>query len=355
MGNFFNKNNNTVLTTDGSVIIFCDSNQIITSCTDEVSELLLYDKNDLIGKNITMIMSDIVASVHIDIFEQLNESNIEQYKYKIRNNMDNLRKYYVYNSKNEPVQVTVDVQLNQDRTSKITLKKDNGILSPQVPKKYLCSVGNKLEFNVDQYSDVICIMMDVANSTEYGKHATPLEIALLYFQINKIAEEYINKYFYPYAYVHETCGDCLFIVVNADFIKKYEKLSSSITLRIATKVQTEIDKFLSTYNQYNLYLRCGITIGDVCAGIIDGKNFRIFGDIVNKSNRLQIVCDKGEITFDSEFNKKIIEEHGVKLKNLIISKETELKSYGQQTIYSINSLDLQKKFGNLHCAYANFN
>ncbi len=355
MGNIFARNLYSIPPSNGSITIFCDSNQIITNCSDEVTELLLYDKSDLIGKNITMIMSDIVASVHLDIFDKLNETNIEQYKYKIRNNMDNLRKYYVYNSKNEPVQVTVDVQLNPDRTSKITLKKDGGTLSPQVPKKYLCSIGNKLEFNVDQYSDVICIMMDVANSTEYCKFVTPREIALIYYQVNKIAEEYINKYFYPYAYVHETCGDCLFIVVNADFIKKYEKLSTTIALRIASRVQIEIDKFLAAYSHYNMFIRCGVTIGDVSAGIIDGKNFRIFGDIVHKSNRLQIVCDKGEITFDSIFSNRINEEHGTKLNNLIKSKETELKSYGKETVYSINSNDLQKKFGNLRCAYAYLN
>lgn len=194
-------------------------------------------------------------------------------------------------------------------------------------------------------------MMDVANSTEYCKFVTPREIALIYYQINKIAEEHINTYFYPYAYVHETCGDCLFIIVNADFIKKYDELSGTIALRIATRVQIEIDKFLSAYNHYNLYIRCGITVGDVSAGIIDGKNFRIFGEIVHKSNRLQTVCNKGEITFDSIFNNRINEEHGTKLSNLIKSKEIELKNYGLEKIYLINSYELQKKFENLRCTY----
>lgn len=122
MGNICKTNIYSIPPSDGTVTMFCDKNQIITNCSEEVVELLLYKREDLIGKNITTIMSDIVSSVHMDIFNKLNESNIEQFKYKIRNNMDNLRKYYVYNSKNEPVQVTVDVQLNPDRTSKITLK-----------------------------------------------------------------------------------------------------------------------------------------------------------------------------------------------------------------------------------------
>ena len=74
------------------------------------------------------------------------------------------------------------------------------------------------------------------------------------------------------------------------------------------------------------HIRCGVAIGDISAGVIDGKTFRIFGSAVHLASRLESICKKDEIVYSEEFYKK--------MENINCKKEiVNLKGFNEQNVY----------------------
>lgn len=322
-------------------IINCDNQQNIVNCNNFTYILLNYSQNDLIGKHITILMSPLLSLIHKKMFKMINsreKNEINKIKPKIRNHKNNLRHFYIYDSLQIPILCSVDVHINNDLTTIVILEKIEQYLSPLIPQKYLKFINSQPSFNIDNYDNVVCILMDIANSTEICNKLSPSGIALIYHNIYKIACLEVNTSYYPYAYIHETCGDSLFIVVNAEYIKKIDYLAATITLQIVSEIQEKIDNYLSTYSNFDLYIRCGVTIGSVAAGIIDGKTFRIFGSTVHMASRLESKCKKGQIMLDNKFKEKIEKEFRNKnINEYIVENNIELKGFGEMNIYSIQN------------------
>ncbi len=328
---------------ENKAIINCDDEQNIISCNQNTLILLNYSLNDLIGKHITILMSSLLTLVHKKMFKMIKErdnNQIDKLKPKIRNHKNNLRHFYIYDSLQHPILCSVDVKINKDLTTTVILEKIEQYLSPLVPQKYLKFINSDSSFNIDEYNNVICIMMDIANSTEICNQLTPSGIALIYHNIYKIASIDISTLYYPYAYIHETCGDSLFIIVNAEYIKKFDILAATIALKIASEIQEKIDKYLESYTNFNLYLRCGISMGNIAGGVIDGKTFRVFGSTVHLANRLENKCEKSEFLIDTNMKKKIEKEiniHSNQYLNECIKEDTkELKGFGLVQTFSVN-------------------
>jgi len=315
-------------------VIHCDNQQNIIECNDNTYLLLNYSRDDLKGKHITILMSPLLALVHKKMFKMLQ--NMNNLKYKIRNHKNNLRHFYIFDSIHNPILCSVDVQIHNDFSTIITLEKIEQYLSPLVPKKYLQYINSEPSLHIDEYTGVVCIMMDIANSTEICNIITPSGIALIYHNIYKIAFNEVNTSYYPYAHIHETCGDSLFIVVNPEYIKKLDSLAATITLQIVSEIQEKIDNYLSSYTNFNLYIRCGISYGLVAGGVVDGKTFRIFGSTVHLSSRLESKCKKEMIMMDENFiNKMKTEFRDELLEDKIHFEIMNLKGFGNTHTYSL--------------------
>ena len=59
-------------------------------------------------------------------------------------------------------------------------------------------------------------------------------------------------------------------------------------------------------NKVDVYMRCGISNGNIIGSVIDGRSFRLFGSTINKAARLEAICEKNKFYFDKVFYNKLI-------------------------------------------------
>jgi class 3 adenylate cyclase len=169
-----------------------------------------------------------------------------------------------------------------------------------VPNNCIRCLGSDA-FITKNYNDVTCIMMDICGSTEYVRRNTDENAAMLMRTIFDISRKHIVE-MYPFVYIHELIGDCVFIIVDAPYMVRNQ---SNVAIDISRKIQKDVDNFLQIGNsETNMYLRVGIACGPVAAGIIDGRTFRLFGLTVHIAQRLESVCPEGKITFNQKFKDK---------------------------------------------------
>lgn len=167
--------------------------------------------------------------------------------------------------------------------------------------------------------------MDLCGSTEYIYNNTDESAAILMKTIFEISRKHIVE-MYPFVYIHELIGDCVFLIVDAPYMVRNQ---SNVAIEISKKIQIDVDKVLHTNNcEQNMYLRVGIACGPVTAGIIDGRSFRLFGLTVHTAQRLESVCPQGKITFNEKFKDK----HNIED---CVQHFSKLKGLGNVTYYTL--------------------
>ena len=112
----------------------------------------------------------------------------------------------------------VDVELNSNFTSVCTFGDKERLY---VPRQYLKYINGKNEYHIVQ--NVVCVLMDVGNSTEFSIKRSSEEVSLLYFNIMKIMDK-ILKHFLPYIYI----GDAIFILINTPFVRQSVRIGSGV-------------------------------------------------------------------------------------------------------------------------------
>ena len=98
-------------------------------------------------------------------------------------------------------------------------------------------------------------------------------------------------------------------------------------------------------NNVDVYMRCGIAVGNIIGSVIDGRSFRLFGSTINKAARLEGICEKNNICFDKIFYNSLIQSkwfkdcnennennEKLKMKNKIYSKSVILKGFLKEEI-----------------------
>lgn len=301
--------------------------EIISVC--DVHGLLEYETHELIGESITILMTDIVKQIHKPIFKSLQTKNIEDINKLIGLSMDNIRTMTIVTKSNKHINCYLDVTLNKTYESTIKIREIHTIHDPTCPKDFLKYINGKNEYNVHTYDNVICIMMDMANSTYYTASHTSCDTSLLYFRIMRIVDNILQDYS-PYVYIHETVGDAIFILVNTPFVRRHNK-PYELAINVSKTLVSNINNFLSEYD--NIYFRCGISCGTITAGVIDGRNFRVFGSVVNKASRLESRCEKGKILIDETIYDEL------NTQNQCLEHEIYLKGFGNCRVYSLNITD----------------
>ena len=323
---------------DNTIVISCDSTQHIVYINDFGANYLKYEKKDIIGKHISILMTNFMKTIHENVFKQYPLETIRQ---RVKHARNEYREFVVLNALNETVTCDVQVEMNENFNAIVYIipNEFRHMNSPQVPKSYLKYITLKPELHIDTFDDIICIMMDISNSTVFGENNAPNKIAELYFNVYKIANKIIKNHLYPYAYIHETCGDSIFVIANSPFVKviKKFKIDFFILLSIKTMLDlvNEINNYLETIDSM-LFIRCGITMGTISGGVIDGKTFRVFGSTVNKASRLESCCKKNHVTIDNSI-KKYIDKYTSLLSTFIETEEIRLKGFkNKENIYHLS-------------------
>lgn len=326
--------------------IECDAQFNIIQYEKNLDTILSYDNNELIGKPITVLMSPFIASLHIQWFERLKNIKcpfqMEIVSKKLKRTMTNIStRIAIFNKYDDPIFCNLSVDINFNKVL-VQLFIPNEIyktpiLLDTIPIEYQAYIGQN-KIITHSYENIVCVMLDLANSTEYAFKNGENEIAVLLTIFYQKTFKLICKY-HPYIYIHEICGDAIFIVANAPFMTTHIiKSIHYITLFVLAVIQKDIDDVLMTKTT-NMFTRVGISFGNVSAGIIDSRSFRLFGSSVHLCQRMESLCAQKHIAFTESFYKNLINLDS-ELKTYIKTHECDIKGIGKTTYYSIESNDI---------------
>lgn len=279
-------------------VIKCDPDFLIQDY-DQNARILLKCGNELYGQRITIIMSPFIAKLHDKYFEMLrvaSDAARKTYAERIARAMTKASSFVIYNQERESILCNVTVDLNVgDLSSIVTIRPCRNHNNTSIPESFLSKsrIGDRY---VESYESVTCVMMDLSNSTVFCNRNNPMRVAEMYYEIYKIVKASVVEY-YPYIYIHELLGDSIFLIVNAPFMIKSKVMPcSGLALEVSFEIQTRVDGLLRReYNDTDMHLRVGIARGDLVAGIFDATNFRVFGSVVNMSQRLEAKCKRNEV------------------------------------------------------------
>jgi len=281
-----------------------NSDFIIQQADESVLELLKFKREELIGKSIMELMSPAVADAHKHIFRSLKcmapQSVCEVGRRLIMSSMSRCRVFAVLDANKEAAVCNVSVILRPDLSSKVILQSINDKIVSTVPHGFGRFINDKPGLHVRDFNDVTCVMMDVAGSTRFSQSQPPSVMAELFHRIYVIANAVVMQEAFPFAYIHEIVGDSLLLLINAGFMVQYPSKAAAIGSHVARQIQCRLDVMLATYST-DMYVRVGIAVGPVTAGVVDGRTFRVFGSTVHLSQRLESLCPRSKVACSTDF------------------------------------------------------
>ena len=324
--------------TNDSITIHCDKNQIIKRI--HKSSILGFNDKELLGSHISVLIPKQLKQTHSTYVTNMKENlkDFKYYKNKLKRKNDNFNNIVHINTKfGQNLDFNIKVDLNKDCSSKCTLTLVDTNLhidTPQVPLDFMKYVNDRPSFHVKSYEDVICVMMDICNSTSFGLNRSSQDIASTYYNLIKLVYEMVTMFYHPFVIVHETVGDSIFLLLNIKSITLIHDNIHSFAINMSIELTKVINCFLSKQDD-NMYIRCGISSGEVSGGVIDGKTFRVFGNCVNKASRLESTCNKNEIIIDNSIlqHLKLSEDDLMSIQ----TKEIHLKGIGVETVYILDN------------------
>ena len=184
-------------------------------------------------------------------------------------------------------------------------------------------------------------MMDVYNSTEITAKKTSMEMAQIYHQLIKKASSLICYEYYPFIQFVEACGDSLMFIHSPELMLPLDDIFIEV-LCFSLKLTEKLNKYLKAFD---VYIRCGISYGNVTGGIIDGKTMRWFGKPIHKAARLESICQKDHVVLDDVVYEKICENNRNIFDTNSIKKEIiSLKGLGDSLVYQVNKDDIMDSY-----------
>ena len=301
------------------LLIHTDSNFNIIHINGFACELLGYESKEILGQAFTIILPKLQKNPSVTC--------------EAMNNVANDRKHFVLmTKKKKAINCFGKIDILTDGRAYMEFRLVTHIDSPLVPNDYMKYINNQVSFHVNIYSNVCCLMFDMANSTQYWNRSSTIEVAYLFHKMYKVIDEIVTKDFFPCVHIHETCGDNFFVLVN--MFGNCTQTCATLSLEAASKILININKLLETIDD-SLYMRCGTSFGEISAGVIDGRSFRAFGSIIHMASRLESVCEKNHVAFDEKFLHKLENESSYHTKNgYDYVSIHELKGFGDTQMFS---------------------
>ncbi|CAE8723454.1 unnamed protein product [Polarella glacialis] len=289
----------------------CDSEHVIQEASMLACALLRYDRQDLVGRPILDLMPPAVALVHRKMFRDLrqcSQDDLSRAAKQIKSNMSKCREFILLDSHHDPVVCDVSVDLRSDLSSTVLLKEVKGNYLHTVPRGFEKFINSKPCFHVKEYDNAVCIMLDIAGSTEFACAHSSRDMARLLHNVYTTVNDVVARNAFPYAYIHEVVDDSVLILVNAGFMVSYPSSTALISFDVALESQRQVDQKLSELGADGCWARVGIGMGPISAGVVDGRNFRIFGETKHKAQRLESVCPRSKVVCCTDFLKLLCEQ-----------------------------------------------
>ncbi|CAJ1402086.1 unnamed protein product [Effrenium voratum] len=298
--------------------ICCDSEMRIAEVQPELCSWLQYD--DMIGMSLFNLMPTVVANAQAAIIRELKRSNECESK--------------------RSRAVLLDAT-GVARACRLTVRPHGGSFTVvveqvqgklHIPRGFEQFIRQKPGLHLTDTQEAACIMTDLANTTSFAAQASPRQMAELLHKVYVTASSVVEQEALPYVYIHEVVGDSLLLLCNAEFMARFPGHTAAIGIYVASKVQKAVDDMLRSYGD-DMYLRVGIALGPLTAGVVDGRSFRVFGSTIHLSQRLESNCPRGQIACCSGFASQLGQQVDPSLVRCS-PRTSDLKGYGEVT-YSL--------------------
>jgi len=137
---------------------------------------------------------------------------------KLQNTMSNSREFVIFGRSLEPIVCGISIDLRSDKSSTVVLELSDTKILHNVPLGFGQYINAAPGLFVKDYQDVICVMMDIASSTQYASTVSPKAMAELMHNVYITVNAVVLREVFPFAYIHEIVGDSIMLIVNAGFM-----------------------------------------------------------------------------------------------------------------------------------------
>ena len=297
MGNIIN-NNKSLYTLN------CDENGIIIDISPKLLEILLYKKKLIIGQFIGVIMSPFMNYLHKNIFlrRYAELSNIQKNIINIMlSGKTKKRPLIIYNAIGEPIYINLSVKY---KFNKKIFKASFDIIKDNIENIFYSNTifNNKLITNDFKKSEnrfvIITIFLKSKKNIPISSHI----LNMIYIN-KKFYNDLINiiqKYYYPYIYIHDIFDDSFRIILNADWTYNILSYVASLTLSFIINLVTVVTEYVN--------INIGITYDNIYYGSIDNK-IKIFGNAKYLSQRFATICKNNFLVCDVNYYDKLLSEN----------------------------------------------
>lgn len=291
--------------------------------SNELVILLEYNYYELINKFIGILMNKCTSLYFLKIFLK-NYNNKKYIETELLSN-NNIK---LYNKNNREIIFIIDnLEYNDDNIFNLTLNINQFINLNKYEYLYLYFYKEYILSNkfIESYNNIVMISIDVINSTLLVNNNVENYINI-YKILHKNIIHLLKNIYYPYIYIHEILGDSYIFISNFEIVNN-TSICTSLCYNFIKDLNNLIKEFIR--------IRIGMVYGKIFYGLID-NNIRLFGENINKVNRLQSNCIQNNILVCENFYEKLIDEINIFDIKYIIKKDNIcLKGFDQTTCYHI--------------------
>ena len=305
--------------------IICSDTGIIIEIGNELLHMLEYEKDELIGQFIGIIMNPMMEKLHKTIFlpKLENASTVE--KNRIYNFLSSMkateRPLMIYTKSKQCIYVSLTIIhfKNNFIVTFTVIHNTNNVIytSLLVPPVSTSFKLNSL--------DLVVISLDIKDSTEFLVEHGIVSTIALHSRFHYVIVEIIKQHFYPYLFIHEIMGDGFILVINLDWTYNYPTYATTIAHHFLLKLYEKTHSFIK--------FRAGVSYGPLYYGYMD-SHLRFFGETINIACRCENQYKEGYYCSSLSFYDKLSEESQVKLQDKIIEKVV-LKGLGEHRVVFI--------------------
>eukprot|EP00762_Andalucia_godoyi_P007206 ANDGO_08034.mRNA.1 Adenylate cyclase len=278
-------------------VVMIDAKGQIRSVNRETLELFNYERWELIGFNIKLLMEDHIAAKHDYYLKRYVQTKCRRIIMEKRHGVKGKKK----NGDLFPMQLRIQelddmnggsvfLGFIQDMSKELELDKIRRIFESMMPK----TVTDRLKAGDERIADLseaTVIFADIVQFSNFAAVHTPVQVVELLSRIFKVFDIIAKKYGVEKV---KTIGDCWMGVCGA-VAPRY--MDAPVR---AVEVGNDMVRYMVSSEEVGI--RVGIATGNVLSGCIDPErpHWDIWGNTVNLASRLQSLSAVNGILVDSK-------------------------------------------------------
>jgi hypothetical protein len=307
--------------------IMCNVDGYITDVDDDTLSIILYEKENIVGKFVGVLMSPFMEKLHKHIllpkYKKMNQLQ-KNIVHIFLSGISIKRPLIIYTVNQTPIYITLYIHYT------LNMFRLEFIVEPDLDNSNIYThnihIKNDYQFK-ESKNRLVIISLDFVNSTENLIKDGTLKFIETTQRFHTDIIHIIKTYYYPYIYIHEIVGDSFIIVLNADWTYNINKYTASLAFSFLEQLFKHTESYIK--------IRCGVVFDKIYYGNID-HNLRFFGETINKAARLESICSKkNELFCDDSFINKLDDEGIYNVEHMVTKEIHHLKGFGDVICHSI--------------------